>query len=444
MGLVYQAEDLKLGRRVALKFLPEELTKEPLAIERLRREACAASTLTHPNICTVHAIEEEAGHPFIVMELLEGCTLHERIAQGALSIEEIDEFGIQIADALQGAHQHGIIHRDIKPANIFITNRGQAKILDFGVAKLAGFAGGLEATEAEGLAASCGRTSVTRADLTRTGIRLGTAAYMSPEQIRGEPLDGRTDLFSFGLVLYEMATGRQAFEEQTLSLVHDAILNRTPVPVHEINPQAPVQLSRIIERAMEKDRALRWQSAAEMQGELIRLRNRISKKSRTAYALLAAVGLIFIVAGLAIWLARRPSGGTPAELMERQLTFNSGASPITSAALSGDGKYLAYADPNGIHVRVLGTGEERMLSPPPGVSGSSASYVNSWFPDPGFWTAGSSMLLQLSTLVAPISGKLQSVRIHEGRPANPNGLGIGSAPISGTLAPVPTASAWFS
>src|SRR5262249_28345721 len=215
MGLVYQAEDLKLGRRVALKFLPEELTKEPMAIERLKREARAASALTHPNICTVHAIEEESGHSFIAMELLEGCTLRDRIAQGPVGIQETLDFGIQIAESLEAAHQQDVIHRDVKPANIFITSRGQVKVLDFGIAKVARSAGS-EVNEPAAAAPRPAGASSTNIDLTKTGVRLGTAGYMSPEQVRGAELDCRTDLFSFGLVLYEMTTGHQAFDQPTV------------------------------------------------------------------------------------------------------------------------------------------------------------------------------------------------------------------------------------
>jgi serine/threonine protein kinase len=384
MGLVYRAEDLKLGRRVALKFLPGELTREPMAIERLRREACAASTLTHPNICTVHAIEEEAGHPFIVMELLEGQTLRERIAQAALSIGETIEFGIQIADALEGAHQHGIIHRDIKPANIFITDRGQAKILDFGIAKLAGYAGGVVSTEPIAGAAGFEGKIATQADLTRTGVRMGTAAYMSPEQIRCEPLDSRTDLFSFGLVLYEMATGRQAFEQPTLSLLHDAILNRSPVPVREVDSQVPLGLARIIERAIQKDRDSRWQSAAQMRDELIRARDRANRKWKPAhYGLLAAAALIVISVALVI-LSWPSSSPTPRvnEWKERRLTSNSSDNPIRGAGqISPDARYLAYADRFGIHLQRIETGETRTISEPPGFDTKKLCWsIGAWFP----------------------------------------------------------------
>jgi serine/threonine protein kinase/Tol biopolymer transport system component len=385
MGLVYRAEDLKLGRSVALKFLPDELREDQLAIGRLRREACAASALTHPNICTVYAIEEEAGHPFIVMELLEGHTIRQRIAQTALSIEETIELGIQIADALHGAHQHGIIHRDIKPANIFITDRGQAKILDFGVAKLTGSPRSVETTEARAVAAASGGTAAMRSDLTRTGVRMGTAAYMSPEQIRGEPLDNRTDLFSFGLVLYEMATGRQAFEQQTLSLLHDAILNREPVPVREVNPQTPVELARVIDRAIEKDRTLRWQSAGQMRDELIRLRDCTNKERKPAQYGLAAASALMVVAVVSVAILRHPSVPTPARVnqwTQRRLTNNSSDNPIRGAGqISPDAKYLAYADRLGIHLQTIRTGERTTIPEPADFDAKQFYWsIAAWFP----------------------------------------------------------------
>jgi serine/threonine protein kinase len=298
MGLVYKAEDLKLGRSVALKFLPEELTKEPLAIERLRREARAASALTHPNICTIHAIEEDSGHPFIVMELLEGHTLRDRIARGPLSIVETADFGIQIAEALQVAHQQGIIHRDIKPTNIFITAGNKIKVLDFGVAKHVQDPGVSELNERPE-----GALSATP-DLTKTGVMMGTAAYMSPEQVRGEELDCRTDLFSFGLVLYEMATGRQAFDQPTASLLRDAILNRTPDPVRRLNARVPAALVQIIEKAIQKDRASRYQTAAQIRDDLARVSP--SGRPRRRLAALASLLAVLALAG-AGWLYWRSS-----------------------------------------------------------------------------------------------------------------------------------------
>ncbi len=370
MGVVYEAVDVRLGRHVALKVLPEDLLDDAQALERFRREATLASSLNHPNICTLYDVGQEDGRQFLVMELLVGSSLREHIARGPIQLAQLLHWGIQITDALQAAHSHGVVHRDIKPANIFITERHDAKILDFGLAK--------SGSSAEG----AGQTySAARERLTTPGVPLGTVAYMSPEQARGEELDKRTDIFSAGAVLYEMATGRVAFDGHTSAIVFDAILNRDPAAAAKLNPGIPAELDRIVNRALQKDREHRYQTAGDFGDDLKHLAQRVDSTSaayamrgsasggvfakRTVFSVLVVV-LLAIVAGVT-WQIRatRPVVQVPAPT---NVTTSVPEAPAARGATTANPEQpSATAEPP----PATQAGEERAI--PPAISPASAS-----------------------------------------------------------------------
>ncbi|HEY7306099.1 MAG TPA: protein kinase [Bryobacteraceae bacterium] len=403
MGVVYKAEDTRLGRTVALKFLPDEFTHDKAALNRFQSEGRAASALSHPHICALYDIGQKDGRPFLAMEYLEGQTLSERLAAGPLTIEQIRNIGMQVADGLDAAHSKGILHRDIKPANIFVNARGHAKIMDFGVAK-----------RSDTEVAPAGSEARTPEALTSPGSPVGTAAYMSPEQVCGEPLDSRTDLFSLGAVLYEMATGQQPFRGNTNAVIFDAILNKTPVPAIQLRPDLPAGLGRIIDKALAKDRRSRYQTASALHADLRGLvldtaQGRTAAGSVKKYRRVIITACVGVVAGaiFTTWLITRKQ---PAALqpLERRLTANPEDNPVSGAVISSDGKYVAYSDVDGIHLRLTATGETRTIPQ------TKSWTVTSWFPDgtklladgdaanPGIWA------------ISVLSGTRHNLNVHGG------------------------------
>jgi len=477
MGLVYEAEDTRLGRRVALKFLTPGSVDEPYALERFRREARAASAIDHPNICTIYEIGEYESKPYIAMQLLQGHTLKHLLESGPLPLDELLDLAIQIADGLDAAHSQNVIHRDIKPANIFITNRGDAKILDFGLAKLSSARKRLASPVA---VSAMDTIDVIDENLTSPGIAMGTVAYMSPEQARGQEVDARTDLFSLGAVLYEMATGKHAFPGDTAAVIFDAILNRAPVSPITLNPHLPIKLEEIINKTLEKDRDLRCQTAAELRADLKRLK-RDTDSGRSAAALpeltvshaqpvpepqpapksasedirgkkkltrssadrkiagvcsglaehfgldattvricfvlaavigagfgipvyiilwialpldtatsqprrgnltLAAIVFLVLAAAFLAWYGYVTRSPAPhAVLKQRRLTANPNENPLNGAILSPDGRYVAYGDQTGLHLKLIDTGETQTIRQSEGPNGGIIWTPAAWFPD---------------------------------------------------------------
>ena len=358
MGEVYKARDTRLDRTVAIKILPRAFAATPAALERFQREARAASALNHSRICTVHDLGNYQGRPFLVMEFLEGQSLKDRIAGKPVPIPELVDLAVQICDALQAAHAKGIIHRDIKPANLFITTSGQIKILDFGLAKLV--------TEPHSATFIGTMTNDATVMITRPGSLMGTPAYLSPEQARGEEVDIRTDIFSLGIVLYQMATGRPTFRGETAGELIGAILHETPVKPSVSNPAVPGSLERIILKTLEKDRSARYQSAGELLAGLTELQHAKRRRAVWTTQLILAFGTLTLIAAVVVGIiaSKRSGGGVP-NIIQRQVTANPVNNSVYVAAISPDSKKLAFTDLRGVHVRVLESGNVYNVPLPP-------------------------------------------------------------------------------
>lgn len=361
MGEVYRARDTRLDRQVAIKILAARYFSDEESRSRMEREARIVARLNHPSICTLHDVGEDKGLIYLVFECLEGCTLESLLARGILPIPDLIDYAIAIADALDAAHASGVIHRDIKPANIYVTRSGRAKVLDFGLAKHG----------------PQNVSSSIRTETFESKTTVGTAGYMSPEQVLGRELDGRSDLFSLGIVLYRAATGSAPFPGGTVGEVSDAILHKVPLPPSRLNAAIPLALEQIILKALEKHADLRYQSAAEMRTDLKRLKRDSEssievpvpvpspKVSRMIWPL--SLAIIAALAVVSFFLLRKPTEkSVPQALSQRQLTANPAEMPVHTAAISADGKHLAYSDSSGFYIRLLETGETDPLKLPPG------------------------------------------------------------------------------
>jgi eukaryotic-like serine/threonine-protein kinase len=412
MGLVYRAEDIKLGRRVALKFLPEWSADDTAAVARFEREARAASALEHPNICPVYEFGEHNGQPFLVMQLLEGRTLRELLegsqtepskydsdvtptrCQQALTVEQALDLALQIANGLEAAHRRGIVHRDIKPANIFVTTEGQVKILDFGLAKLqqADVADLIQSAVAQDIS-----SFFSSVNLSRTGVTIGTVGYMSPEQVRGEKLDCRTDLFSFGLVLYEMVSGQRAFKGDSAPKLHAAIQNEAPRNVRELNAELPIELEKIIYKALEKTPDARYQTASEMRAALTAVSealpsrtgtSRVSTELRKIWPVVVVVVIaMLLVIGVIRFPNRRPADQP--QLKQTQLTSNSVETAGSSGSISPDGRFFAYSDAKGMHLKTIASGETQTVAQPTDLRDLQNWVFAGWLPDSKSFLANS-------------------------------------------------------